>query len=158
VNFFILNYNRIHIYETQDLCQSSETLIIMRSGRFAVPHARFPLANCTVIRTTVRFLLRSGQDTGQKKAAGTAFKNEKKPAGLTKRFGGRNASSHPKRRIHAFMPLCFSYLFFFLQIFSSCASAINSSLKSGCAMEINASARCQDDMPFKLTLPYSVTT
>lgn len=50
------------------------------------------------------------------------------------------------------------YLLLLRQIFNLSASAISSSLKSGCAMEIKASARCHAERPFKLTLPYSVTT
>lgn len=50
------------------------------------------------------------------------------------------------------------YLLLLRQIFNLFASAISSSLKSGCAMEIKASARCHAERPFKLTLPYSVTT
>src|SRR5450756_2257526 len=43
------------------------------------------------------------------------------------------------------------------QIPSSLASAISSSLKSGWAIEIRASARCQLVMPLRLIIPYSVT-
>ena len=43
-----------------------------------------------------------------------------------------------------------------MPIFS--ASRISSSRKSGCAMEIMASARSQVVRPFRFTLPYSVTT
>lgn len=51
-----------------------------------------------------------------------------------------------------------TYLLLLRQIFNLSASAISSSLKSGCAMEISASARCHAERPFKLTFPYSVTT
>lgn len=51
-----------------------------------------------------------------------------------------------------------AYLLLLLQMFIFSASLISSSRKSGCAMEIRASALCHADKPFKLTLPYSVTT
>ena len=49
------------------------------------------------------------------------------------------------------------YLFDRLQIFIFSASLISSSLKSGCAIEIIASAFCQEESPFTFTIPYSVT-
>ena len=42
------------------------------------------------------------------------------------------------------------------QIFRSSASFISSSRKSGCAMEISASARSHVDCPSRFTTPYSV--
>ena len=45
----------------------------------------------------------------------------------------------------------------FLQMCIASADLISSSRKSGCAMPIRASERSQVDMPFRFTMPYSVT-
>ena len=42
------------------------------------------------------------------------------------------------------------------QIFCCSAARISSSRKSGCASEISASARSQEDLPARLAAPYSV--
>ena len=51
-----------------------------------------------------------------------------------------------------------NYLFDRLQICIFSASWISCSRKSGWAMPMRASARSQVDRPFRLTMPYSVTT
>ena len=45
----------------------------------------------------------------------------------------------------------------FLQMCIASADLISSSRKLGCAMPIRASERSQVDMPFRFTMPYSVT-
>lgn len=70
----------------------------------------------------------------------------------------KEEQSGEKRKLRQTALLFNYYLLERLQIFIFSASAINSSRKSGCAMEISASAFCQVDIPFTFTIPYSVTT
>ena len=77
-------------------------------------------------------------------------------------FFFRNASLRCKKAARRFggLPsyLLFQRLFERFQMCIFSASAISCSRKSGCAIEISASARYQLDLPLRLIMPYSVTT
>lgn len=76
----------------------------------------------------------------------TSGKLQRGPLRKGQRWKATTAADSPRTRLERRQ----------IPIFS--ASRTSSSRKSGCAIEMRASARSHVDLPFRFTIPYSVTT